>query len=160
MKTMKAIAAMARNRVIGLHGAMPWHLPEDFRWFKQTTLGGAVLMGRKTFDSIGRPLPGRLNLVVTRGGLVTDSLDVDTVRDLAAFRPEDYAPRTVWVAGGSEIYAQLLPRCTDLYLSLLDREVEGDTFFPAFEADFEFAETVLQKPGFEVRRYVNLNRPS
>ncbi len=152
---MKAIAAMARNRVIGKNGTMPWHLPEDFRWFKEATMGGALLMGRKTFDSIGRPLPGRLSLVVTRGTIITDSLDVMPVRDLDAFRPEDYAPREVWVAGGAEIYAQLLPRCDELYLSLLDRDAEGDTFFPAFEDDFEFAETVLQKPGFEVRRYVN-----
>ena len=155
---MKAIAAMARNRVIGQNGTMPWHLPEDFRWFKQATMGGALLMGRKTFDSIGRPLPGRLNLVVTRGTLVTDSLDVMPVRDLDAFRPEDYAPREVWVAGGAEIYAQLLPRCDELFLSLLDHDAEGDTFFPAFETDFECAETVLQKPGFEVRRYVNASR--
>ena len=156
---MKAIAAMTRNRVIGHHGAIPWHLPEDFRWFKQATLGGAVLMGRKTFDSLGRPLPGRLNLVVTRGGIVTDRPDVLAVRDLAAFRPEDHAPREVWVIGGAEIYAQTLPRCTELYLSLLDREAEGDTFFPEFEPVFRFAETVLQKPGFEVRRYVNTQLP-
>ena len=155
---MKAIAAMARNRVIGKDGTIPWHLPEDFRWFKEATMGGALVMGRKTFDSIGRPLPGRLNLVVTRGGIITDSLDVMPVRDLDAFRPEDYAPREVWVAGGAEIYAQLLPRCDELYLSLLDRDAEGDTFFPVFEDDFEFAETVLQKPGFEVRRYINANR--
>ena len=152
---MKAIAAMARNRVIGHHGTIPWHLPEDFRWFKQCTLGGAVLMGRKTFDSLGRPLPGRLNLVVTRGRIVTDSPEVAAVRDLAAFRPEDYAPREVWVCGGAEIYAQLLPRCAELYLSLLDGDAEGDTFFPEFEPVFRFADTVLRKPGFEVRRYVN-----
>ena len=156
---MKAIAAMARNRVIGNAGIIPWHLPEDFRWFKQATLGGAVLMGRKTFDSIGRPLPGRLNLIVTRSEIVTESLDVLPVRNLAAFRPEDYAPREVWVCGGAEIYAQLLPRCTELFLSLLDRDAEGDTFFPAFEADFELVETILHKPGFEVRRYVNRQGP-
>ena len=156
---MKAIAAMTRNRVIGNHGTIPWHLPEDFRWFKQATLGGAVLMGRKTFDSIGRPLPGRLNLVVTRGGIVTDSPDVAAVRDLAAFRPEDYAPREVWVIGGAEIYTQTLPRCAELYLSLLDRDAEGDAFFPAFEPDFQFAEVVQRYPEFEVRRYVNMKLP-
>ncbi len=146
---------MARNRVIGLNGAMPWHLPEDFRWFKRATMGGALLMGRKTFDSIGKVLPGRLSLVVTRGKIVTDSPDVLTVNDLAAFRPEDYAPREVWVAGGAEIYTQTLSRCTELYVSLVDAEPEGDTFFPAFEADFEWQETVLRQPEFEVRRYVN-----
>ncbi len=154
---MKAIVAMARNRVIGFQGKMPWHLPEDFRWFKRATMGGALLMGRKTFDSIGRALPGRLTLVVTRGEIVTDSPDVDTVHDLAAFRPEDHAPREVWVAGGAEVYAQTLARCTELYLSLVDQEPEGDTFFPPFEDDFELAGIVLQAEGFEVRKYVNVN---
>ena len=146
---------MAQNRVIGHHGAIPWRLPEDLRWFKQATHGAAVLMGRKTFDSLRHPLPGRLNLVATRDGIVCDSLDVETVRDLAAFRPEDCAPREVWVIGGAEIYAQTLPRCAELYLSVLDRDAEGDTFFPEFESTFRFAEVVLQKPGFEVRRYLN-----
>ena len=154
---MKAIVAMARNRVIGFQGKMPWHLPEDFRWFKRATMGGTLLMGRKTFDSIGRALPGRLTLVVTRGEIVTDSLDVDTIRDLAAFRPENYAPREVWVAGGAEVYAQTLARCAELYLSLVDQEPEGDTFFPPFEDDFELAGIVLQAEGFEVRKYVNVN---
>ncbi len=157
---MKAIVAMARNRVIGFQGKMPWHLPEDFRWFKRATMGGALLMGRKTFDSIGRALPGRRTLVVTRGQIVTDSLDVDTVHDLAAFRPEDHAPRETWVVGGAEIYAQTLPRCAELYLSLVDAEPEGDTFFPPFEDGFRLAGIVLQAEGFEVRRYVNLILPS
>lgn len=152
---MKAIVAMARNRVIGANGGMPWHLPEDFRWFKRATMGGAMLMGRKTFDSIGKALPGRLTLVVTRGKIVTDSLDVATVHDLGAFRPEDHAPREVWVVGGAEIYRQTLARCAELYVSLVDAEPEGDTFFPAFEEDFEAVETVLRSPGFEVQRYVN-----
>ena len=152
---MKAIVAMAHNRVIGLNGAMPWHLPEDFRWFKRATMGGALLMGRKTFDSIGKVLPGRLTLVVTRGKIVTESLDVRTVNDLATFRPEDYAPREVWVAGGAEIYAQTLSRCAELYVSLVDAEPAGDTFLPPFEEDFELVETVLRQPEFEVRRYVN-----
>ncbi len=155
---MKAIVAMARNRVIGLNGGMPWRLPEDFRWFKRATTGGALLMGRKTFDSIGRALPGRLTLVVTRGKIVTDSLDVLTVNDLTAFRPEDHAPREVWVAGGAEIYAQTLGRCEELYVSLVDAEPEGDTFFPPFEEEFELAEVMLRQPEFEVRRYVRKGR--
>lgn len=157
---MRAIVAMARNRVIGFQGKMPWHLPEDFRWFKRATMGGALLMGRKTFDSIGRALPGRLTLIATRGTIVTDSLDVETVPDLAAFQPEAYAPREVWVAGGAEIYAQTLARCSELYLSLVDQEPEGDTFFPPFEETFRLAETVLRSPGFEVQRYVNFKFPS
>ena len=158
---MKAIVAMARNRVIGFQGKIPWHLPEDFRWFKRATMGGALLMGRKTFASIGRPLPGRLTLVVTRGdNPLPGSADLAVVADLGAFRPEDYAPREVWVVGGAEIYAQTLDRCAELYVSLVDTEPEGDTFFPPFEDDFQLAGIVLQAEGFEVRRYVNPKLPS
>lgn len=152
---MKAIAAMSLNRAIGRDGAMPWHLPEDFRWFKRATLGHAVLMGRKTYQSIGKPLPGRLNLVVSRGDPI-DAPGVETIRDLSAWRPEAYHPREVWVAGGAEIYRQLLGRCSELYLTLVRREVEGDTFFPPFEDDFTLVETVLETPDFEVRRYRRL----
>ena len=149
---MKAIAAMSRNRVIGRDGAIPWHLPEDFRWFKRATLGHAVLMGRKTFQSIGQPLPGRLNLVVSRA-LDLEAPGMEIIRDLRQFRPADYEPREVWIAGGAEIYRQLLGRCSELYLTLVNREVEGDTFFPPFEEDFEFVEVTLQTLDFEVRRY-------
>ncbi len=152
---MKAIAAMSQNRVIGRAGAIPWHLPEDFRWFKRATMGGAILMGRKTFDSLGKPLPGRLNLVVTRGSAPPG---VETIQDLAAFDPASYAPREVWVIGGAEIYRQLLPRCTDLYLTVLPREVEGDAFFPAFEEEFALAGLELETPEFEVRHYVRRQR--
>ena len=144
---------MTRDRVIGRAGGIPWHLPEDFRWFKRATMGGALLMGRKTFASIGRPLPGRLSLVVTRGALPAAGPDVIAVPDLGAFRAEDYAPREVWVAGGAEIYRQTLGWCEELYLSLVDGEMAGDTFFPPFEHAFELAEVVLRQPGFEVRRY-------
>ena len=147
---LRAIAAMSLNRVIGKDGKIPWHIPEDFKWFKKMTSGQAVLMGRKTYDSLGRPLPNRRNLVVTRGGLVDEGIEI--VRDLEAFRPEDY-PCDVWVIGGAEIYRQMLPRCEELYLSVVAREVEGDAFFPEFEDRFEFVETVLTQPEFEVRRY-------
>ena len=151
---MFAIAAMTRRgRVIGRAGKTPWHLPAELRWFKEATRGAAVLMGRKTFAAIGRPLPGRLNLVATRGFLAGGP-DVQTVADLAAFRPEAYAPRAVWVIGGAEIFAQTLPRCEAVYLSLVDQEVTGgDTFFPAFEADFPVAETIRHEPGFAVVRF-------
>lgn len=152
---MFAIAAMTRHgRVIGRAGRTPWHLPEEMRWFKEATAGAAVLMGRKTFDAIGRPLPGRLNLVATRGTLAEEA-DVRAVRDLAVFRPEVFAPRPVWVIGGEEIFAQTLERCEAVYLSLVDAEVaDGDAFFPAFERDFPRAETIRRGPGFEVVRFL------
>lgn len=158
---VKAIAAMSRNRVIGRAGGLPWHLPEEFAWFREATLGHVVLMGRRTWDGLpgGRPLPGRLNLVASRRALPRPpgGALVERVTDLADFRPEDYAAggREVFVAGGAEIYQQLLPRCSELLLTLVDREVrDGDTFFPPFENDFVCAGTVRRGDGFQVRRYL------
>jgi len=147
---MKAIAAMAQNRVIGNEGKIPWHIPDDFKWFKQTTMGRAVLMGRKTFASLGKPLPGRINLVATRQTAIPG---VVCVPDLDAFDPGAYAD--VFVIGGAEIYEQTLRRCSDLFLSVIHREVEGDAWFPEFESFFELAGTVLRHPEFEVRHYRN-----
>ena len=146
---MKAIAAMSLNRVIGHTGRIPWHLPEDFKWFKRTTLGHAVLMGRKTYESLRSPLPGRRNLVVSRGPEIPG---VEMIRDLPAF-DEAACPEGVFVIGGAEIYAALLPRCTALFLSLVQREVQGDAFFPPFEHDFTLADIPLRTADFEVRHY-------
>ena len=144
---------MSLNRVIGRDNKIPWHLPEDFRWFKKCTTGQVVLMGRKTFESLGKPLPNRTNVVVTRRG---DIPGVEIVRDLEDFDPQAYAPREVWVIGGAEIYSQLLLRCSDLYLTVVQREVEGDAYFPEFESGFEFVDVVLRQPEFEVRHYRRL----
>lgn len=143
---------MSLNRVIGRGGAIPWHIPDDFRWFKKTTTGAAVLMGRKTFQSLGGALPNRRNLVVTRGASEIPGAEI--IPDLARFDP-DSIPTEVWVCGGAEIYGQLLPRCSELLLSVVRREVEGDVFFPEFEPQFVFREIVLAHPEFEVRRYQN-----
>jgi dihydrofolate reductase len=141
---------MSLNRVIGKDGKLPWHIPEDFKWFKRTTAGKAVLMGRKTYESLGGPLPNRRNLVVTRAADLGER--VELVRDLEGFRPEDY-PCDVWVIGGGEIYRQMLGRCEDLYLSVIPRVIEGDAFFPEFEDQFELVGPVLSHPDFEVRHY-------
>ena len=154
---MNAIAAMSLNRVIGRGGQLPWHLPEDFRWFKKTTSGGVVLMGRKTFDSLGKPLPKRTNVVVTRGEAISG---VETIADLADFNPEVYAPREVWVIGGAEIFRQLLPKCRELLLTVVQRDYDGDVLFPEFEPDFTYVETPLRTPDFEVRRYRNRAFPA
>jgi dihydrofolate reductase len=147
---LRAIAAMALNRVIGKDGKLPWHIPEDFKWFKKMTAGQAVLMGRKTYQSLGRPLPNRRNLVVTHAADLGEGVEI--VRDLGGFHSEDF-PCDVWVIGGAEIYRQMLGSCEELYLSVIGREIEGDAFFPEFEDKFEFAGTVLTHPDFEVRRY-------
>jgi dihydrofolate reductase len=147
---MIAIAAMSENRVIGADGKIPWHVSEDMKFFKRTTLGHIVLMGRKTYESMGRPLPGRENWVVSRSGEIPG---VRMIRDLAEIsEPTD--GRTLFVIGGSQIYEQLLPRCAELLLTLIKREAEGDAFFPPFENLFSNFEKILETEEMEVRRYL------
>ena len=149
---LKAIAAMARNRVIGHAGTIPWRIPDELRWFKEATTGHTIVMGRKTYESLGRPLPNRRNVVITRGPAIEG---VTTLRDPSEIDPMALAaPGTdVFVIGGGEIYAQLLPRCTELLLTVLPVDMEGDTRFPEFEPMFEFLGMVRVHPQFEVRRY-------
>ena len=130
------IAAVAANGVIGQDNSLPWHLPEDLKAFKRITLGKPVIMGRKTYESIGRPLPGRTNIVLSRqpdwappGVLV--ATDLDQALDLAG---QAGGEGEVMVIGGEQIYRQALPRADRLYLTLVDREVPGDTCFPAVDS--------------------------
>ena len=151
MSTFKAIAAMAENRVIGHAGKIPWHLPEDFKWFKESTMHGILVMGRKTCESIGTPLPGRDTYVLSRHA--QEIPGTHPLTNIDALDQLD-TEKTIWIAGGAEIYRLLLPRCTELYLSRVHRICEGDTFFPPFENDFRLAETVLRKQAFDVERWV------
>ncbi|MFO1460560.1 MAG: dihydrofolate reductase [Verrucomicrobiota bacterium] len=148
----KAIAAMSENRVIGDAGRIPWHLPEDFRWFKQTTMGHVLVMGRRTYESIGRPLPGRETWILTRSGFTapgTRSFSEVEALDTAAASD----PRDIFVAGGSEIYTQLLRRCGDLYLTRVKRIVPGDAFFPPFEEWFAPVGPLLETADFRIEHY-------
>src|SRR5689334_15394582 len=126
MKSFKAIAAMSLNRVIGRGNQIPWHLPEDFKWFKKMTTGQVVVMGRKTFESIGKPLPNRETIIVSRAGYNYSGLR--TISSLSELNPET-EPREIFICGGAQIYKEALPLCSDIYLTLVTREVEGDTFF-------------------------------
>lgn len=147
-----AIAAMGENRVIGNQGGIPWHLPEDFRFFKQTTLGHVLLMGRKTWDSIGRPLPGRQTLVISRS--VTEINGATVFASIEAVRQNfDPQGRTVFVAGGQAIYTQALPYCSQLLISHVRGSFKGDTFFPAFENEFPQTEEIFATDDFRVVRY-------
>jgi dihydrofolate reductase len=150
MKTFKAIAAMSENRVIGNGGDIPWHLPEDFKWFKETTMGGILVMGRKTFDSIGRPLPGRETYVLSR--TPRNIPKVHCFNDLAVL-DQLATEKTIWIAGGGEIYRQLLPRCQTLYLTRVHRTCEGDAYFPEFESEFTRKAVELENADFTVERW-------
>ena len=152
MKLFKAIAAMSLNRVIGQGGQIPWRLPEDFKWFKRTTTGHILVMGRKTFESIGRPLPGRATIVLTRSGFSHPGVTVR--RSLEELNVEG-DPREVFICGGAEVYAQALPRCSDLYLTLVLREVEGDVFFPPFEDRFRLEGVLEERSEFRILHYRN-----
>ncbi|MGB0333749.1 MAG: dihydrofolate reductase [Opitutales bacterium] len=151
MNTFKAIAAMSENRVIGNGGKIPWHLPEDFKWFKTSTMGGILVMGRKTYESIGRPLPGRDTYVLSRQA--REIRGVHSFTDLSVLDHLD-TDQTIWIAGGGEIYEQMLPKCSELYLSRVHREVEGDAFFPEFEDDFELKSIIQKDDDFTVEHWV------
>ena len=126
---LSAIVAMSENRAIGRDNKLLWHLPADLQYFKKTTMGKPVLMGRKTYQSIGRALPGRTNIVITRdaafaapGCIVAES--IETALDALSFSEE------VFIIGGAQLFEQLLPRTERLYLTLVHHYFDGDTFFP------------------------------
>jgi dihydrofolate reductase len=192
MKHFKAIAAMSLNRVIGADGKIPWHLPEDFKWFKKMTMGNIVVMGRKTFEGLGKPLQNRKNLILThhpqrlikghpeifgqyhewRGGLKVGGIlkkpyqfefyftkdnkgkqtEILIFNSLEKLNPDDFNTDML-ICGGAEIYAQVLPRCSDLYLTLVKREVQGDAFFPPFEDRFELVKEIRNEPEFKILHY-------
>ncbi|GAB4201910.1 MAG: dihydrofolate reductase [Sandaracinaceae bacterium] len=139
------VAALARNRVIGRQGALPWHLPDDLRRFKALTLGGVVVMGRKTFVSIGKPLPRRTNLVLTRSTEVAGcaSPDCAVVHEVEAALAVARPHGSLFVIGGGEIYASFLPLATRLELTHVDVELDGDTRFP--ELDLEAFQLVREE---------------
>lgn len=128
------IAAMTRSRVIGADNDMPWHLPADLKHFKSITLGKPVIMGRKTYESIGRALPGRKNIVVT--GQSDYQLDDATVVDSTEAAIAEAAKETdeeVMIIGGGRIYQTFLADAQRLYLTFIDAEIEGDTYFPDYD---------------------------
>jgi len=130
------IAAMDRNRLIGADGGMPWHIPGDLPRFKRLTLGKPVLMGRRTFDSIGRALPGRRNLVMTRDAeFSAPSVETVSSVDEAINAALHAGAEELMVMGGAQVYALALARATCLEITHIDATYEGDTWFPAYDAE-------------------------
>lgn len=136
---LSAIAAMAKNRVIGKNNQLPWHIPEDLKFFRESTKQKIIIMGRKTFESLPKPLPNRLHIVITRqSDYKTNFCDVQVVNSLDAALELAQAlipkwPEEVFIVGGAEIYKQSLPRLDRIYLSVIDQSFEGDAYFPEFE---------------------------
>lgn len=149
---LTAIVAMTPGRVIGRAGTLPWHLPEDLAFFKRITSGHPIVMGRKTYESIGRPLPKRRNIVLTRDKawsapgveVIHGPEELEKLTDLAG---------RVFIIGGAEIYAVFMPLLDDLLVSHVTAEHEGDTRFPEFRNEFPQSVILETHAGFEVRRW-------
>lgn len=154
------IAAMAKNRIIGRDNKLPWHIPEELRLFKKTTMGSPMIMGRKTFDSFPAPLPGRRHIILSRnhdysprGGEYAPSL-------AAALNLCDQSEK-VFIIGGAQIFAQAIDVATTIILTLIDKEVEGDVYFPEFsEKEFYMADSVHYPDGIQPFTVVTYRRRS
>lgn len=136
--TLSIIVAMAHNRVIGFNNQMPWHLPADLAWFKKNTLNKPVIMGRKTFESIGKALPNRHNIVISRQAKTEAESNINpniswvTSIDEALVVANSQQCQEVFIIGGGNIYQQVLPFINRLYLTHIDADLQGDTYFPNY----------------------------
>jgi dihydrofolate reductase len=149
------IAALSRTRVIGKEGKLPWHISEDLKRFKRLTSGHAVLMGRKTFESLGAPLPNRRNVVLSSRPIPGVETYTSLREALNALKSEG----RVFAIGGGQMYTQLLERADELYLTIVDRDVDGDTMFPPYEhlINTRFKETRREEhDGYTFVDYVKL----
>ena len=150
------VVAVSQNNVIGRDNQLPWHLPEDLQYFKSVTMGKPILMGRKTFDSIGRPLPGRKNIVITRD-LEWDAEGVEvvySVDDALAAGADACAVANsdeIMIIGGAQIYRDCLPIADRLYLTRVEAEIEGDAFFP--DIDTKQWQKIAEKTPKEIDKY-------
>lgn len=133
---MSMIAAISRNNYIGIANRLPWHIEEDLQYFKQVTIGHTIIMGRKTFESIGRPLPSRRNIVLTRD----EDFSIPGVETIHSFEDAlqiaHLDPAETFIIGGGEIYHLFIPYADKLYLTLVDMDIKGDTLFPSYDNHF------------------------
>ena len=140
---------MSANRVIGRNGQLPWHLPEDLKFFKRLTLDHPIVMGRKTFQSIGRPLPRRRNIVISRTMLPAADLEViSSPHEIDSLGLQG----NVYIIGGAQIFHELLPRCDSVYLTKVIQPHDGDAFMPPFESDFPKVTILAEWPEFTIER--------
>ena len=135
MSTLSLIVAMANGRVIGIDNTLPWRLPADLKRFKATTMGKPIIMGRKTWDSIGRPLPGRLNIVISRNGdYPAEGACVVTSLEAAIALAEQEQVDEIMIMGGANIYQQAMPLVDKMYLTIIDLDIAGDAWFPEYDS--------------------------
>lgn len=158
-KEIYHVVAMSRNRVIGRDNKLPWHFPSDLKSFKELTWGHTILMGRKTYDSIGRPLPGRQSIVLTRSVRTDESEKgpVWYVTNLQSALEDAPHDKKVFIIGGAEIFRQTLEIVDGIYLTLIDADYEGDVFYPELPANFaeKSRELIQENPRIERIYYEN-----
>ncbi|MDR2720851.1 MAG: dihydrofolate reductase [Puniceicoccales bacterium] len=148
----RAIAAVAENGTIGLGNKIPWHIPEELRFFRDMTKGSTVLFGRKTFESIGKVLPNRRNIILSRSDMnILGGIVVHSVEELLSLTDN------AWICGGSSIYQLLLPICRELYVSTIRGNYDGDAKFPKFKSMFIKECTLFDEGQFYVTKFVNKN---
>ena len=160
-KKIRAIAAVSLNGVIGNGLQIPWHIPEDFKHFKKTTLGGIIVMGRKTWESLGaKPLPKRENVVITSTPekIGAGAKAFKSFEDFLSAFADD--PRNIWVCGGASLYKSALPHCSEIILSRVKFSPRGDIFFPNTRGAFKKADTIKKCKLFNVVRYVAIKNAS
>lgn len=146
---------MTPKRVIGKDGKIPWHISEDFQWFKHSTMGGSLLMGRNTFEALGKPLPGRFTYVLTND---PEKLHKKKTKEFMYINGGDLnyggGPwNDLWICGGAKVYAQFVPLCHEVYASILLEDYEGDTFMPEFEELFPYSRIIKEYKQFWVVKY-------
>jgi dihydrofolate reductase len=144
-----AIAAMARNRVIGREGKLPWHLPEDLKFFKRTTIDHAILFGKTTFLGLGRALPRRTNFVLSRSLAPQENIHI--LRSVAEVEKLDLP--LIFICGGAEIYRKFFPICHELLLTRVEGDYKGDTTLPVFEDLFSLSEILMKGNGYTIERW-------
>ena len=151
MKQLNIIAAVADNYAIGLSGKIPWHLPEDLRLFRTLTMGHAVIMGRRTFESLGRPLPNRTNIVISRDSVFNDVQTTRSIEDAITLAHKYH--QNAFIIGGAQLYAQALDVADNLYISHIHQMPNADTFFP--RVDFSTYDLLVERAfnGFTVKQY-------
>lgn len=148
-----AIAAMAENRVIGAGEGLPWRILEEFQFFKNTTMGHVLLMGRKTWDTLPGALPGRETFVLSRSAAPGDLPGAQIIRSIDELSKLDLAGRKLFICGGAEIYRQTLRYCNELLISRVKKTPPGDAWMPVFEDLFKPIERLVDHPEFETIRW-------
>lgn len=155
MRNMKIIVAMSNNNVIGINNKLPWHLSDDLKRFKSLTQGNQIVMGRKTFESIGRPLPNRDNIIITRDL----NFKIEGVKIISKIEDIPYSEdQKTFIIGGGEIYSQTINLCDELFITQINSEIQGDTYFPEISSNiwkvYERSGTMIEnKVEFEYITY-------